>query len=213
MNTLNRPIWFFPAQPLKLLDEYDRWRQVAKILKLSKEACLRLEWIIYYCEGHAATSTARHYGISRKTFYKWFKVFDRDNLYSLYQLEDKSKAPKKTRQREITPIQEQRIIQLRKRYIRWGKEKLAVIYQEEFGEKISAWKIQKVIENWKLYYHPQKAYKNKLKRRKNKKKKRITELKLDKKVSVPEESRLHRLPGHGGSKMEQFEKIYFYRRG
>jgi transposase InsO family protein len=171
----------FPHYPISIGSEYDRWRKVAKILKLSKAAALRLEWIIYYWEGHDATSTARHYGISRKTFYKWFGQFDRDNIYSLHRLEDKSKAPKKTRQREITPLQEQRIIQLRKKHIRWGKEKLAVVYEEEFKEKISAWKIQKVIEGWKLYYHPEKARKNQLKRKRAKKKKRITELKLDKK--------------------------------
>lgn len=170
----------FPFYDYQLADKYDRWRQVARILKLSRVARLRLEWIIYYFEGYGATTTARHFGISRKTFYKWFKVFDSDNLYSLHKLEDSSRAPRRVRQREITPLQEQRIIKLRKKHIRWGKEKLAVIYAEEFGEKISAWKIQRVIETWQLYYHPQKAQKNRLKRKRSKKKKRITELNLDK---------------------------------
>ena len=170
----------FTFYDYQLNSEHDRWRKVTKVLKLSGVACLRLEWIIYYYEGHDATATARHYGISRKTFYKWFRDFDRDNLYSLYKLEDKSKAPKRTRQREITPLQEQRIIQLRKKHIRWGKEKLAIVYEEEFKEKISAWKVQKVIEIWNLYYHPLKAQKNRLKRKRAKKKKRITELNLDK---------------------------------
>ena len=115
----------FPFYDYQLANKYDRWRQVVKILKLSKEASLRLEWIIYYYEGHNATITARHYGVARKTFYKWFREFDQDNLYSLYKLEDRSKAPQRVRQREIDPIQEQRIIQLRKKHIRWGKEKLA----------------------------------------------------------------------------------------
>lgn len=173
-------VFDFPFNKIELGPEYDRWRQVAKILKLSREAQLRLEWIIYYSEGHDATATARHYGISRKTFYKWFRYFDRDNLYSLYKLEDKSKAPHRVRQREITPTQEQRIIEIRKKNIRWGKEKLAVVYQEEFGEKISAWKVQRVIETWKLYYNPARAQKNRQKRKRARKKKRITELKLDK---------------------------------
>lgn len=176
-----KDIWQgFPHYEIKLLDEYDRWRQVARIFKLSDKARLRLEWIIYYCDGCSAAQTARHYGIPRKTFYKWFGQFDRNNIYSLRGLEDKSKAPKKVRQREITSIQEQRIIKIRKEHIRWGKEKLAVIYQDEYQEKISAWKIQKVIELYKLYYHPEKVRKNGLKRRRAKKKKRITELKLDK---------------------------------
>jgi len=84
------------------------------------------------------------------------------------------------RTREITSLQEQRIIKIRKEHIRWGKEKLVVIYKEEYQETISAWKIQKVIELYKLYYHPEKARKNRLKMKKYKKKKRITELNLDK---------------------------------
>lgn len=170
----------FPHYEIKLLSESDRLRKVAKILKLSKTACLRLEWIIYYCDGHNAAQTARHFGISRKTFYKWFGEFDWGNLYSLYRLENQSKAPKRVRQREITSLEEQRIIKVRKEHIRWGKKKLAVVYEEEFGAKISSWKIQKVIESWKLYYNPEKTQKIALKRQKAKKKKRITELHLDK---------------------------------
>lgn len=170
----------FPFYLTKFLSEYDRWREVAKILKISKYARLRLEWIIYYREGYDATQTARHFGISRKTFYKWYGLFDPDNLYSLRSLEDKSKAPRKVRTREITNIQTERIINLRRKHIRWGKEKLAVVYEQEFKEKISCWKIQKVIEAYKIYYNPTKAKKNRLKRKKDRKKKRITELNLDK---------------------------------
>lgn len=114
MNAAKFLPWFFPTQPLKLLDEHERWRRVAKVLKLPKEARTRLEWIIYYYEGQDATRTARHFGISRKTFYKWLRVFDQENPYSLKKLEDRSKAPKRVRQREITSIQEQRVIHLRK---------------------------------------------------------------------------------------------------
>jgi transposase InsO family protein len=170
----------FPFYPDSLAGEYDRWREVARILKISREARLRLEWIICYHEGRNAAQVARHFGIARKTFYKWFSGFDKDNLYSLYKLEDRSRAPKRVRQRETTPTQEQRIIRIRKQHIRWGKEKLAVVYEEEFGEKISSWKIQKVIESWKLYYHPKSAHRIKLKKKKARKKKRITELELDK---------------------------------
>ena len=178
MNPAVKAFWI--TKPRELLSPYERWRRVAKVLKLSREATLRLEWIIYYREGHDAAQTARHFGISRKTFYKWYGLFDPDNPYSLTELEDKSKAPKHVRQREITSIQEQRIITLRKQHIRYGKEKLAIRYQEEYNEPISAWKIQKTIERFKLYYNPKKAHKNRLKRHAAKKKRRITELNLDK---------------------------------
>lgn len=51
---------------LKLLDKYERWRKVGNILKLSKTAKLRLEWIIYYYQGHNVVQTARHYGHIKK---------------------------------------------------------------------------------------------------------------------------------------------------
>ena len=95
---------------------------------------------------------------------------------NLRSLEDRSKAPKNVRQWEVTPTQEIRIIQLKKQYIRWGKEKIKIIYQQEYKEEISSWKVQRVIEKHKLYYHPVKTAKIKRKRQRAQKKKRITEL-------------------------------------
>jgi len=166
---------FFATKPIKLLNKYERWRKVAYILKLSKAAKQRLDWYIFY-ETKAefnASLTCRHFGISPKTFYKWKKVFDPMNLRSL---EDRSKAPKNVRQWEVTPTQEVRIVQLKKQYIRWGKEKIRIIYQQEYKEEISSWKVQRVIEKHKLYYHPVKTAKIKRKRQRGQKKKRITEL-------------------------------------
>ena len=180
MNNSRMLSWFFATKPLKLLNEYERWRRVANSLKLSREARLRLEWIISYYEGSSATQVARRYGIARKTFYKWFGEFERNNLYSLYRLEDKSKAPQKVRQREITSTEEQRIIQLRKKYIRYGKMKIQAIYQTAYGERISSWKVQRVIDVYKLYYNPVKTAGIRRRRLKAQKKKRITELNLDK---------------------------------
>ena len=126
------------------MNKYERWRKVAKILKVSKTARTRLEWIIYYYQGNSVAKTARHFGISIKTFYKWFSVFDGDNIYTLYLLEDKSKAPKRVRQREITQIEKERIIKLRKEYIRYGKIKLSKIYYKRYKEDISSCKIKRL---------------------------------------------------------------------
>jgi len=180
INSKVKQSGYYLVPKIKLLDKHERWRRVAKILKITKQAQLRLEWIIHYYEGYSATDTARHFGITRKTFYKWFPEFDEDNLYSLRKLEDRSRAPKRVRQREITPTQEQRIIALRKKYIRYGKNKLAKIYEREYGEKISSWNVQKVIEEKKLYFNPVKTAKIQRKRQRSQKKKRITELELNK---------------------------------
>jgi len=151
------------------------WRKVAKVLKLSQKACSRLEWMIFYrfTAENNASFTCRHFGINRKLFYTWLNRFNESNLRTL---EDKDKAPKHTRQKEITQTEESRIIELRKQHIRWGKLKLQTVYLTEYGEKVSSWKIQYTIKKHKLYYHPIKNAKMQAKRKRNQKKKRITEL-------------------------------------
>ena len=157
-------------------DKATHWRKVAKTLKLSKRACSRLEWIIYYrfTADENASLTCRHFNLHRKVFYTWFNRFDEANLRTL---EDLSKAPKNKRQKEITSLEEDRVIQLRKDHIRWGKIKLQRIYLNTYGEKISSWKIQYTIQKYKLYYHPLKNEKMQQRRKRNQAKKRITELK------------------------------------
>ena len=58
--------------------------------------------------------------------------------------------------------------------------KLVEKYKAKYHEPISSWKIQKVIEVYKLYYKPLKNARTQVKRQKAHKKKRITELKLNK---------------------------------
>lgn len=156
-------------------DKADHWRRTAKALKLSKKACQRLEWIIYYrfISNGNASLTCRRFGLFRKVFYAWLNRFDETNLRTL---EDLSKAPRHTRQKEITREEESRTVELRKDHIRWGKMKLKRLYQNIYQEKISSWKIQYTIQKYKLYYHPQKNEKLQQKRKRNQAKKRITEL-------------------------------------
>lgn len=171
-----RHFYFFKRKPLFLLSKYDRRRKVAQTLKLSRSAQLRLEWFAYYetAAQFNASLTCRRFGIAPKTFYKWLNRFDDSNLRTL---EDQLKAPKRTRQREITGEEEKRIVNLRKAHIRWGKMKLARLYLNIYGEDISSWKVQYTIERYKLYYHPLKNEKLQQKRKRNQQKKRITELK------------------------------------
>jgi putative transposase len=156
----------------------DRWSLLREIGKetLSSEAQLKLEWIIFYntVGKENAVKTAKHFGINPKTLHKWKKRFNEKNLSSV---EEHSRAPEKTRMREITGEQRTRIRALRKRYIRWGKMKLQKRYIALHKENISSWKIQKVIEEEQLYYDKKKARKEKLRRKqaKRQQKKRITE--------------------------------------
>ncbi|MFH1661846.1 MAG: integrase core domain-containing protein [Candidatus Falkowbacteria bacterium] len=172
---------YFQFDEVKLLNKYIRWLKVADILKISKAGKQRLKWIIYYYEkaDMNVSLTARHFGISRKTFHKWFREFDENNLYSMHLLEDRSKAPKHVRQKEVTKIEKSRIIKLRKDHMTWGKMKLKKLYKDEFNEKISSWKIQYVIKNKKLFLNRDKVAKLSKKRanaRKQGKKNKTIEL-------------------------------------
>ena len=146
---------------------------------LSREAKVRLQWMDFYHKHGNVSLTCRRFGISRKTFYYWLKRYDPCNLKTL---ESRSKAPINRRKPEITPLQEQRIISLRKRHIRYSKIKLAILYERIYNEKISSWKIQRVIQKYNLYYQPVKTSKIRRKRQKAIKKKRITELKKEKRI-------------------------------
>lgn len=151
--TIDKGTWkqyYFSPKYLAIPTKWSLLRKIGKD-KLSQQAQLKLEWIIFH---HAiaqekATITARHFGIARKTLYKWLKRFDERNLSSL---EEVSRAPTLTRKREITLLQNNRIKRLRKEHLRWGKMKLQKIYQRTYGEYISSWKIQKVIEQEQLYF-------------------------------------------------------------
>jgi len=157
-----------------LLPYYHMLSFFNKYNDLSKSARQRLKWMDYYFKCENVSLTCRHFDISRKTFYKWLKKYDPNNLFTL---EDKSRAPINVRQPEITSEQKLRVIQLRKKYIRYSKIKLAKIYLREYGEPISSWKIQRVIQQYNLYYNPRKTAKITRKRLSAVKKKRITELK------------------------------------
>lgn len=163
------------------LNQYERWRSRARLIGLSQQAKNRLEWIIYYhtTANKNARLTCRHYGIAPKTLYKWFNVFDEMNLHTL---ENKSRAPKNVRQREYTPMQYERIVKLRKKYIRYGKTKLLKLYQQLYSQDktISNWKVQCIIQDANIYYKPKKQARINKKRQLSQSRKRITELKKKK---------------------------------
>jgi transposase InsO family protein len=147
------------------------------LVDLSKEAKQRLKWMDYYAKCRNVSQTCRYYGISRKTFHKWHALYRPHDLTALV---DRSRRPDHVRRWEVTREEERRVLSLRTRHIRYGKMKLRVIYLRTYGEPISSWKIQRVIQKHGLYYHPVKNARTQAKRHKGKPKKRITELKKEK---------------------------------
>lgn len=156
-------------------DRWDRLRAAAKTMKLSRDARKRLGWMIWYetVGQHNARATCRHFGIAPKVFYFWRKRLSETNLRSL---EERSHRPQRARQSTLTGVQIERIVSLRRTYLHYSKIKLAVLYRERYGESISSWKIQQVIQRFRLYPNPKRAENTAKKRRRAWKKKRITEL-------------------------------------
>ena len=159
-------------------NKYIRWKKISQELNLSKKANQRLDWIIYY---HTKTNKnasliCRHFGIQRSHWYYWKNKFDETNLKTL---KNQSTKPNKTREKEYTPLQYERVVKLRKKYLRYGKEKILRKYRKKYPEdnKISVWKVQCIIQISSLYYHPKKNQRTVNKRLKANKKKRISELK------------------------------------
>jgi transposase InsO family protein len=171
------PKVFFHDNQKRLLVRHDRWRRTTDVLKLTKEAKSRLEWIIFYeTKGEKnARLTARHFGIVPKTFYQWYNRFDENDLRTL---EERSRAPLNRRKREYTPLQYVRVVKLRKKHIRWGKLKILKLYQDDFpkDKTMTGWKVQCIIEVSGLYYHPAKQARINRKRVLSVKRKKITDL-------------------------------------
>lgn len=160
-------------RPLRY-DHFSRLRKVAELLNLSRAATARVEWMIWYeTHGRNARATARYFRIAPKTFYKWHALFAEDNLRTL---EDRSRAPVKRRSRTITRVQEERVVALKQAHLRWGKAKIAVVYQTLYGEPMTAWRVQRVITDYRLYWHPVKQARTNRRRARAVHKQRITEL-------------------------------------
>lgn len=170
------------ARPMNTTSVYGfgTFCSLASLPRLSPEAKKRLAWFDYYHKCRNISQTCRYFGVSRKTFHLWKKRYDPQRLESL---EDESRRPKRTRNWDVSRIQEFRVLSLRRQYIRYGKEKLKILYQRQFQEPISSWKIQRVIEKHGLYYHPTINEKLRRKRKRNQAKKRITELKKETRTS------------------------------
>lgn len=147
--------------------------KIGVLPELSKSAKRRLKWLDYYHTSRNAAKTCRYFGIAPKTFYKWVKRYDSNNLSSL---EEYSRRPKTTRDWQVTREEERRIQALRAKYIRYGKMKLQVIYRQIYNESVSSWKIQRVIQKHRLYYNPRRNLLTQAKKHHYQSAKRITEL-------------------------------------
>lgn len=176
MKTVQEKVRFFITPKDHVVpDKWSLYRRLAK-KQISVDAQLKLEWIIFYhtTGGNNAKLTSYHFGVTRKTLHKWLARFDERSLSSLEEL---SRAPIHVRKRQIDITDRVRIINLRKKHLRYGKMKLVPLYTKQYGYTLSSWKIQKVIEEESLYPDKAKVTKQRNKRRQSQinQRKRITE--------------------------------------
>lgn len=124
-----------------------RARQLAgSAVELSREALVRLRWIDFYLTRRRnAALTCRHFGISRQTFYRWWRRYDRQDLT---QLESRSHRPHRGRQPTWTAELAERVRHLRGQYPRWGKDKLVVLLHRE-GRCVSTSMVGRILTRLK----------------------------------------------------------------
>lgn len=120
-------------------------RSLVRQGKMTKDAARRLRWFDFYSQCGDARLTCRYFGISPQTFYRWKSRFD---PYDLTTLEAWSRRPHHVRQ-PMTPAPiEDRILALRQRYPRWGKDKLVVLLRRE-GILVSTSTVGRVMKRLK----------------------------------------------------------------
>src|SRR5574337_1362499 len=130
-----------------------RWGKVPKARELSRfgyalsrPAQLRLQWMSHYLQhGRNAAFTCRHFGITRQTFYRWWRRYDPHELTSL---EDRSHRPHHRRRPTWTAAQTQAVLDLRREYPRWGKDKLAVLLARK-GFRLSTSMVGRILGDLK----------------------------------------------------------------
>jgi transposase InsO family protein len=105
-----------------------RWpRHIAP--ELSRAARARLAMVDWHCaHGGNVARTARHFGFSRPTIYRWLVRYDRSRLETL---EDRSSRPLRRRRPSWSVAQVEAVRSLRETYPRWGKDKLVVLLRRE----------------------------------------------------------------------------------
>jgi transposase InsO family protein len=96
---------------------------------LSRAARQRLAMIDWHrANGASVSRTARRFGYSRPTVYRWLARYEPRRLESL---EDRSPAPRRRRRPTWSDAEIEAVRRLRESFPRWGKDKLAVLLEHE----------------------------------------------------------------------------------
>jgi transposase InsO family protein len=99
----------------------------------------------YYSHGRNARLTCRHFDLTPQTFYRWLRRFDRWDLTSL---EDRSRRPHHVRQPTWSGDLDKAVLELRRQYPRWGKDKLVVLLKHQ-GWEVSTSMVGRILKRLK----------------------------------------------------------------
>lgn len=105
------------------MPEYEYQRQVR----------MRLSWILYHEQGNNVTHTCRHFGISRRIFYKWYKRYQSSNRDSASLL-DRSRKPKHSPRR--TNKHTTNIIKKLRKKTRFGADRLSFYLKKDYSLEV-----------------------------------------------------------------------------
>ncbi len=109
---------------------------------LSRDARRRLAMIDWHAaHGRNVSLTARHFGVSRPTVYRWLGRFERLRLETL---EDRASVPRRRRRPSWTVDQIEAVRAIRERYPRWGKAKLRVLLRRA-GHSLSVSMVGRIL--------------------------------------------------------------------
>jgi transposase InsO family protein len=104
-------------------------RSAALVNSLTERAKYKIKILDWRrAHGNNNALTARHFGISRMTLYRWIKRFKRRGIIGL---NEESRKPKQLRQPTTSWNTVIRIVHLRKQYPAWSKYKLRVLLVRE----------------------------------------------------------------------------------
>jgi len=110
---------------------------------LSREARQRLAMLDWHeRHGRSVARTARHFGFSRPTVYRWLARYDRLRLESL---EDRPSRPVRRRRPTWTLAELVAVRRVRLAYPRWGKDKLRVLLRRE-GLSLSTSMVGRILD-------------------------------------------------------------------
>ena len=151
-GTVGTSTYIFNLFPKKLAHLIDSTNKK----KLPKEVKFRLNMLEFYYKHKNASLTTRRFAVSKSTFYKWRKRFEKEGIEGLF---DKPKTPKKKRQPTTRSKYKDIVIEIRKKHPNWSSKKIAKYLEEEEGIKISHSTVNRILnENGLIEKSKKKKY-------------------------------------------------------